>query len=113
MEKKSQAQWAIAKVLREAREASGMTQVQLADFAELSLSFISAVERGAMGMGLSTFFQISTVLHVSPTELMRRIEAEILRGPQQPVHKQGRPARRKKPQKVFLESFSQETAARL
>ncbi len=113
MEKKSQAQWAIAKVLREAREASGMTQVQLADFAGLSLSFISAVERGAMGMGLITFFQIAAVVNVSPTELVRRIEAEIMRGPQKPEQKQGRPATRKKKSQFFLESVSKGKSARL
>lgn len=91
MEKKLPVQWAIAKVIREARISAGMTQVQLADFSKLSYSYISDVERGNIGVSIAALIQMAEVLNVESWELMRRIDQEMERGPQEPEKIQGRP----------------------
>lgn len=84
-------QWAIAKVIREARNELDISQVQLADFSGLSYPFISDVERGNVGVSIAALLQISEVLKVDASELMRRIEADLKRGPQEPDKIPGRP----------------------
>ena len=84
-------QWAIAKVIREARENLDITQVQLADFAGLSVPFISDVERGNVGVSITALLQMAEVLKVDASELMRRIEEDLKRGPAEPRKITGRP----------------------
>ncbi len=84
-------QWAIAKVIREARNALDISQVQLADFSGLSYPFISDVERGNVGVSIAALLQIAEVLKVDAAELMRRIDVEMKRGPQEPEKAPGRP----------------------
>lgn len=91
MDKNILIQWAIAKVIREARNALDISQVQLADFSGLSYPFISDVERGNVGVSIAALLQIAEVLKVEASELMRRIEAELKRGPQEPEKVPGRP----------------------
>ncbi len=92
-------QWAIAKVIREARNQVGISQVQLADFSSLSYPFISDVERGNVGVSIAALLQIAEVLKVDAGELMRRIEDEMKRGPQPPTKTPGRPRKNTKPEK--------------
>ena len=89
-------QWAIAKVIREARESLGITQVQLADFAGLSVPFISDVERGNVGVGVTALLQMADVLKVAASELVRRIEEDLRRGPVEPRKITGRPRKNDK-----------------
>ena len=91
MDKNILVQWAIAKVVREARNTIGISQVQLADFSGLSYPYISDVERGNVGVSIAALLQIAPVLQVEATELMRRIEGEMERGPQEPEKIPGRP----------------------
>ncbi len=84
--------WATAWVIREARESIGMTQGQLAGFAGLSDSYIALVEQAATGVS-----KMATVLKVSASELMRRIEEEMERGPRNPERTPGRPRKKEKP----------------
>ena len=100
MDRNVQVQWAIAKVIREARNSLGISQVQLADFSGLSYPFISDVERGRIGVSVSALLQLAVVLKVDAAELMRRIEADMELGPQPPTKIPGRP--RKKAQKNTL-----------
>lgn len=86
-----QVQWAIAKVMREARKKAGLTQVQLADFAGLSAAFVSDIERGLIGVSIAALLQLADVLKVDGAELMRRIEQEVRRGPAEPEPVTGRP----------------------
>ena len=89
-------QWAIAKVIREARETLDITQVQLADFAGLSVPFISDVERGNVGVSVTALLQMAEVLKVDASELMRRIEEDLSRGPAEPKRITGRPRKNDK-----------------
>jgi len=89
-------QWAIAKVVREARNSLGFSQAQLADFTGLSYPFISEVERGLSGMGVEALLQVAQVLQVDAPELMRRIVEELKRGPERPEKIIGRPRKTEK-----------------
>ena len=84
MDKNILVQWAIAKVIREARNDVGISQVQLADFAKLSYPFISDVERGNVGVSIAALFEMAPVLQVDADVLMRRIMDDLKRGPKEP-----------------------------
>ena len=99
MDKNLSVQWAIAKIIREARNEVGISQVQLADFSGLSYPFVSDVERGNVGVSIAALLQLSEVLKVDAGELMRRIEAEMKSGPQPPTKTPGRPRKSIKAEK--------------
>ncbi len=50
---------------RQARDAAGYTQEQLAEMVEVSTQFLSDAERGVTGMSVSTIIKICTILSVS------------------------------------------------
>lgn len=50
---------------RQARDASGYTQEQLAERIDVSTQFLSDAERGITGMSVSTIINLCTVLAVS------------------------------------------------
>ena len=50
---------------RQARDASGYTQEQLAERINVSTQFLSDAERGITGMSVSTIIKLCTVLAVS------------------------------------------------
>ena len=52
---------------------------------------LSSLERGCRGDSINTLMQIAAVLNVSASELMRRIEDELKRGPRPPEKEPGRP----------------------
>lgn len=91
MEKNSQLAWAVAKVIREGREAACLTQGQLAGFSGLSETYISFIEHAHTKVSINALVQIAAVFSVDASELMRRIEAEMKHGPQAPQKKTGRP----------------------
>ena len=91
MEKNHLLDWALAKVVKDAREAKGLTQGQLAGFAGLSEAYLSRLECGEKGASLDALTQLAVPLGIKPSEIMRRIEEELERGPQEPPRKQGRP----------------------
>jgi transcriptional regulator with XRE-family HTH domain len=91
MEKDQKLEWAIAWVLRETRESANLTQGQLAGFSGLSESYVALVEQAASGVSIASLVRMAAVLKVSPSELMRRIEVEIERGPRNPERTPGRP----------------------
>lgn len=94
MENEQRLGWATAWVIREAREAAGLTQGQLAGFSGLSDSYIALVEQAATGVSIASLVQMASVLKVSAWELMRRIEVEMERGPRSPVRSPGRPRKK-------------------
>jgi transcriptional regulator with XRE-family HTH domain len=96
MEKIELLNWALANVIREAREAKGLTQSQLAGFAGLSEVYLSKLERGGRGDSLNALMQIAGALEIKPSELMRRIEEALGNGPPAPLRKQGRPGKKPK-----------------
>ena len=83
--------WALANVIKEAREAKGLTQGQLAGFTGLSEIFLSRLECGKKGDSLNALMQIADVLEIRTSELVRRIEEALENGPPAPPRKQGRP----------------------
>lgn len=56
--------------IREAREAAGLTQEQLAERANISGNAISRYETGESEMRVGTFFKIADGLGIGPDELM-------------------------------------------
>ena len=91
MEINRQLNLALAKVIREAREAKGMTQSRLAGFAGLSEVYLSRLECGKRGASLNALIQMAGALEIPAAELMRRIENELAGDPVKPVRKIGRP----------------------
>ena len=83
--------WALAKTVKEAREAKGLTQGQLAGFAGLSEIYLSRLECGEKGASVKALMQIAVALTVKPSELMRCLEETLGNGPPEPLRKQGRP----------------------
>ncbi len=55
---------------RQAREASGYTQEQLAEQIGVSMQFLSDAERGVTGMSVSTIIRLCSVLSVSADYLL-------------------------------------------
>ncbi|MDL2271804.1 helix-turn-helix domain-containing protein [Desulfovibrio sp. OttesenSCG-928-I05] len=95
MEKVENLSWALAWVIKEARESAGLTQSQLAGFAGLSEIYLSSLERGCRGDSINALMQIAGVLNIPTSELMRRIEEELKKGPRQPEKTAGRPRKQK------------------
>jgi transcriptional regulator with XRE-family HTH domain len=52
------------KLLIEARESAGMTQVQVAELLQKPQSFISKYERGERRLDFTEFLEIATVLNI-------------------------------------------------
>ena len=51
--------------IRSAREAAGLTQEKLADLIDVSVQFISDLERGKSGLSVETLIKTCSVLQVS------------------------------------------------
>mgnify|MGYP000683790113 CR=1 FL=1 len=96
MEKVAHLNWALASVIKEAREEAGLTQSQLAGFAGLSEIYLSSLERGCRGDSINALMQIAAVLKLPASELMQRIEKELKRGPKPPEKAAGRPRKQTK-----------------
>jgi len=100
MDKGLLVQWAIAKVVRTARKKLDISQDLLAVTSGLSYPFISEVERGLSSMRIDALLQLAEALHVDAWKLMRRIEAELKRGPKPPEKIHGRPRKTPKKEKA-------------
>lgn len=85
--------WALARMLRQARRAAGMTQVELAEATGLSEQYISKMERGASGVSLKVLFALSRILGLPVAEFVRRIEEDVRCHPLPLVPKRGKPAK--------------------
>ena len=95
MEKNWLLNWAVAKVIKETREAKGLTQRKLAEFACLSEIYLSELERGEKSASINALTQLAGPLGIKPSEIMRQIEDVLERGPSEPPCKQGRPKKEK------------------
>jgi transcriptional regulator with XRE-family HTH domain len=69
----------LLRLLRQAREQAGMTQVQLAKKLRQSQSFVSKFERGDRRIDLVQLRTICQVLGVSLREFVEQLEREITR----------------------------------
>ena len=60
----------IGERIKEAREASGSTQEQLAEAIEVSPQYISDLERGVVGISIPTLKRLCTSLAVSSDQIL-------------------------------------------
>lgn len=63
-------------VLRELREAAGLTQEQLGFESELRRTFISLLELGQQQPSLTTVFKLASALGISASEMVRLVEED-------------------------------------
>jgi transcriptional regulator with XRE-family HTH domain len=77
----SEAHGALIEVLIEARKASGLTQVDVAERLKKPQSFMSNIERGERRVDVLEFVAIARVVGADParlfTDVMRRLPDEI------------------------------------
>jgi transcriptional regulator with XRE-family HTH domain len=73
----------LGSAVRKLRQEHGWTQEELAEAAELHMTYISDLERGARSPGLSTQQRLATALGVKVWELMKLAE-ENQRGLKEP-----------------------------
>lgn len=60
-------------VLRELREAAGLTQEQLGFESDLRRTFISVLELGQQQPSLTTVFKLASELGISASDMVRRV----------------------------------------
>ena len=77
MEKYPQLCEAIANILRERREALGLSKRKLAELAWVERTYIIQLEQGTKQPTLNALFYISEALGLQPSELVRLVEEEI------------------------------------
>lgn len=65
-------------VVRQMRKAQGLSQEALADEAHLDRTFISQLETGSKQPSLTTIFRLAAALQVEASELLRRVEADLI-----------------------------------
>ena len=68
---------AFGKVLREARQAAGMSQEDLADAANMSRDYPSSLERGVRTPTLHMLFRIAKALNLQPWKLVLRTASRL------------------------------------
>lgn len=66
-------------VLRSLREERGLSQEQLGLETGAGRTFVSQLERGVKGSSLKTLFRLADFLDVAPSEVVLRVERELLR----------------------------------
>ncbi len=64
---------AVGKRIKMIRMRRGMTQEELAEKVDLSVTHMSVVERGKKGLKLETLVNIANALDVSPNELLQDV----------------------------------------
>lgn len=82
----------IAIAVAEARRDAGLTQPQLADFAQRSRSYIAAIEAGSVNVTCETLYALLAVFGRDPVDFFRRVEE--LRRQRPEVSRPGRGKRR-------------------
>ncbi|MBQ9032137.1 MAG: helix-turn-helix transcriptional regulator [Parasporobacterium sp.] len=65
MKERKQLNIDIGSRIKKSREIAGLTQERLADLIDVSVQYISDLERGVVGASLSTIIRICETLHVS------------------------------------------------
>jgi transcriptional regulator with XRE-family HTH domain len=68
---------AFGKILKETREAKGLSQQELADYSETDRAFISKIERGISTPSILTLFKLAEVLKIKPKELIEKVEQQL------------------------------------
>ena len=60
-----------ARIIREARQAAGLTQLELAEKLGVTIGTISYYERGAGQPKIDNLFALCDILHIRPADLLR------------------------------------------
>jgi len=68
---------AFAQELRKARNATGMSQEDLAELAGLHRNYISLLEMGERQPSITTVFALSQALGISGADLVTRVQAQL------------------------------------
>ncbi|RAW01567.1 helix-turn-helix domain-containing protein [Pseudochryseolinea flava] len=61
-------------VIRELRDARGLSQQELADYSETDRTYISDLERGLNYPSLNTVYKIAQVLEIMPHKLIEKVD---------------------------------------
>ena len=69
----------LGQILRETREAAGMTQEDLALTAGVDRSYVSQLERNLKSPTVSMLFRLCEALRISPSTVIARLEAVVPR----------------------------------
>jgi transcriptional regulator with XRE-family HTH domain len=67
----------VLRLLREAREQAGITQVQLAKKLKLTQSFVSKIERGDRRLDVVQLRTLCRLFGISLLEFIKKLEAEL------------------------------------
>lgn len=68
---------AFGQTLREFRKKEKLSQEKLAQESNLDRTYVSLLERGLRQPSITTVFQLSKALHVSPTQIISAVELII------------------------------------
>jgi transcriptional regulator with XRE-family HTH domain len=68
---------AVARVLREARKAQGLSMYSVAEKSGLSPQMVSYVEREMRAPTLETFFRLCHALSLEPSDVMARAQKAV------------------------------------
>jgi len=68
-----------AATLRETREKHGLTQERLARAADLTMNFVSDLERGVKTPGLTTLVKLAHALDCRPADLLAGITQRVVK----------------------------------
>ena len=71
----------IGKTIRRLRRKKGLSQEILSSFASISRSHLSMIENGSKQISFQTICKIANALDLSPSELVKCIEDDILNQP--------------------------------
>lgn len=66
----------VGRIIREFREARGMSQELVSGLAGIERTHLSAIERGERRPTLETFYRIAQAMQVRPSVLLAAIEEE-------------------------------------
>ena len=70
------------KIISDLRKSARLTQEELAERAGVHRTFVSQLERGLKSPTLDTILKLCDALETTPSNVMRKLQAELpLRGP--------------------------------
>ncbi len=68
----------VGRVIQSVREKKGLSQEVVSGLADIGRTHLSAIERGLRKPTLETFFKLAEAVDIKPSDLMQKIEQELL-----------------------------------
>jgi transcriptional regulator with XRE-family HTH domain len=65
---------AFGQVIRELRDAKGLSQQEVADYSEMDRTYLSDLERGLHMPTLNIVFKLADVFKVKPQDLVQKVD---------------------------------------